>query len=40
MGRRDVQDLVKGIAGPFIEPLAKKYHSDFSFECDWYASQT
>jgi hypothetical protein len=40
MGRRDVEDLVKGIATPFIEPLAKTYHFDFTFEFDWYPPQT
>jgi hypothetical protein len=37
MGRRDVEDMVEGMARPFIEPLAKKYHFDFSFEFIWYA---
>lgn len=37
MGRRDVEDLVKGVASPFIEPLANRYHFTFTFEFVWYA---
>jgi hypothetical protein len=40
MGRRDVQDLVEGIARPFIEPLASKYNLTFTFEFDWYTPTT
>ena len=36
MGRRDVENMVEGMARPFIEPLAKKYRFDFSFEFIWY----
>jgi hypothetical protein len=36
-GRHDVEDLVRGIASPFIEPLAKRYHLTFTFEFAWYA---
>ena len=38
-GRRDVQDLVEGLARPFIEPLAKKYGFNFQFQFDWYTPQ-
>jgi hypothetical protein len=37
MGRRDVEDLVTGIASPFIEPLAEKYQFTYSFEFVWHA---
>jgi hypothetical protein len=37
MGRRDVEDLVEGIATPFIQPLAEKYEFAFEFEFVWYA---
>jgi hypothetical protein len=40
MGRRDVEDLVEGIATPFIEPLARKYGIDFTFEFNWYTPTT
>jgi LRR adjacent len=36
MGRRDVENMVEGMARPFIEPLARKYGFDFSFEFVWY----
>lgn len=36
MGRRDVENMVEGMARPFIEPLAKKYGFDFSFEYVWF----
>jgi hypothetical protein len=35
-GRRDVEELVEGIATPFIQPLAKKYQFTFEFEFVWY----
>jgi hypothetical protein len=35
-GRRDVEDLVEGIATPFIQPLAEKYQFAFEFEFVWY----
>jgi hypothetical protein len=36
-GRKDVEDMVRGIATPFIQPLAKKYGFQFGFEFVWYA---
>jgi hypothetical protein len=36
-GRRDVEELVKGIASPFVQPLAKKYGLQFGFEFVWYS---
>jgi hypothetical protein len=36
MGRRDVEELVEGIATPFIQPIAEKYKFSFEFEFVWY----
>jgi hypothetical protein len=36
MGRRDVEELVEGIATPFIQPLAETYQFSFEFEFVWY----
>ena len=36
-GRRDVEHLVEGLASPFIDPLAKRYHFTYTFEFAWYS---
>jgi hypothetical protein len=38
MGRRDIEDLVEGLAGPFIDPLAKRYNFTYKFEFAWYSA--
>jgi hypothetical protein len=35
-GRHDVEEMVTGLATPFVQPLAKKYGFDFGFEFVWY----
>lgn len=36
--RRDVEQMIEGIATPFVEPLAERYGFDFGFEFVWPSS--